>query len=102
MYIGHVLLFPILIATLIAVHLALVAARHHTQFRRDRRHTERRIVGVPTFPGQLPRSLSLLFAVAAVRFLLGRLIQINPVWHGGRTRRRWGPTAPSPTGISAG
>ena len=84
MYIGHVLLFPILIATLIAVHLALVAARHHTQFRRDRRHTERRIVGVPMFPGQLPRSLSLLFAVAAVLFLLGGLIQINPVW-------QWGP-----------
>ena len=84
MYIGHVLLFPVLIGTLIAVHLALVAARHHTQFRRDHRHTEKRIVGVPMFPGQAPRSLSLLFAVAAVLFLLGGLVQINPIW-------QWGP-----------
>jgi ubiquinol-cytochrome c reductase cytochrome b subunit len=84
MYIGHVLLFPMLIGTLIAVHLALVAARHHTQFRRDRRHTEQRLVGVPLFPGQTPRSLSLLFAVAAVLFLLGGLVQINPIW-------QWGP-----------
>jgi ubiquinol-cytochrome c reductase cytochrome b subunit len=84
MYIGHVLLLPLLIGTLIAVHLALVGARHHTQFRRDRRHTERRIVGVPLFPGQTPRSLSLLFAVAAVLVLLGGLVQINPIW-------QWGP-----------
>ncbi|MCA1690081.1 MAG: cytochrome b N-terminal domain-containing protein [Actinobacteria bacterium] len=84
MYIGHVLLFPVLIGTLIAVHLALVAARHHTQFRRDYRHTEQQIVGVPLFPGQTPRSLSLLFAVAAVLFLLGGLVQINPIW-------QWGP-----------
>ena len=33
MYIAHVLLIPLLLATLIGVHLALVAARHHTQFK---------------------------------------------------------------------
>ena len=42
-----------------AGHLALVAARHHTQFRRPPRQTERRLVGVPAFPGQAPRSLGL-------------------------------------------
>lgn len=84
LYIGHVLIFPILIGTLIAVHLALVAARHHTQFRANRGQTERRIVGVPLFPGQTPRSLSLLFAVVALLVLLGGLIQINPIW-------QWGP-----------
>jgi ubiquinol-cytochrome c reductase cytochrome b subunit len=83
MYIAHVFLLPILIATLLAVHLVLVAARHHTQFR-SRRGTERKVVGVPTFPGQTPRSLGLLFAVAAVLFLLGGLVQINPIW-------LWGP-----------
>jgi ubiquinol-cytochrome c reductase cytochrome b subunit len=36
------------------------------------------------FPGQAPRSLGLLFAVAAVLFLLGGLVQINPIW-------QWGP-----------
>jgi ubiquinol-cytochrome c reductase cytochrome b subunit len=83
MYIAHVFLLPILIAILLGVHLVLVAARHHTQFR-SRRGTERKVVGVPTFPGQTPRSLGLLFAVAAVLFLLGGLVQINPIW-------LWGP-----------
>ena len=84
MYIAHVLLFPALLATLIGLHLALVASRHHTQFRRLRAQTDRRLVGVPTFPGQAPRSLGLMFAVAAVLFALGGLVQINPIW-------LWGP-----------
>jgi ubiquinol-cytochrome c reductase cytochrome b subunit len=87
MYIAHVFLIPALLAALIGIHLALVAARHHTQFRRDRRHTERRIVGLPLFPAQVPRSLALMFAVAAVLFLLGGLVQINPIW-------QWGPYEP--------
>jgi quinol---cytochrome-c reductase cytochrome b subunit len=83
MYIGHVLLLPLAIAALLGLHLFLVAARHHTQFRR-KRESERKVVGVPTFPGQTPRSLGLFFAVAGVLFLLGGLVQINPVW-------LWGP-----------
>jgi ubiquinol-cytochrome c reductase cytochrome b subunit len=84
MYIAHVFLIPALIALLLSAHLALVALRHHTQFRSDPRQTERKIVGVPTFPGQTPRSLALLLAVAGVLFLLGGLVQINPIW-------LWGP-----------
>src|SRR5439155_7727680 len=72
-----------LIATLLVVHLILVASRHHTQFR-SARANERRIVGLPAFPAQVPRSLGLLFAVAGVLFLLGGLVQINPIW-------LWGP-----------
>ena len=83
MYIAHVFLIPALIAVLLAAHLALVALRHHTQFRQGR-ETERRIVGVPTFPGQTPRSLGLLLAVAGLLVLLGGLVQINPIW-------LWGP-----------
>ncbi len=78
------LLFPVLIGVLLTLHLALVALRHHTQFRQKRSQTERAVVGVPTFPGQAPRSLGLLFAVAGVLFLLGGLVQINPIW-------LWGP-----------
>jgi ubiquinol-cytochrome c reductase cytochrome b subunit len=84
MYITHVLLIPALLGVLIGVHLALVAARHHTQFRRTRRETERTIVGIPTVPGYAPRTLALAFSVAAVLFLLGGLVQINPIW-------LWGP-----------
>jgi len=83
LYIVHVLVFPVLIGTLLAVHLTLVALRHHTQFRGPRQ-TERTVVGIPTFPGQVPRSLGLFFAVAGVLFLLGGLVQINPIW-------LWGP-----------
>jgi ubiquinol-cytochrome c reductase cytochrome b subunit len=84
MYIAHVFILPVLIGTLLTVHLALVAARHHTQFRRSDRETEKRVVGLPAFPAQAPRSIALLLAVAGVLFLLGGLIQINPIW-------LWGP-----------
>jgi ubiquinol-cytochrome c reductase cytochrome b subunit len=83
MYITHVFILPVLIATLLTLHLALVAMRHHSQFS-GARQSERRVVGVPAFPGQAPRSLGLFFAVAAVLFLLGGLVQINPIW-------QWGP-----------
>jgi ubiquinol-cytochrome c reductase cytochrome b subunit len=83
MYVAHVFLLPILIGTLIGLHLVLVAARHHAQFRGPRR-TERKVVGIPTFPGYTPRTLGLLCAVTAVLFLLGGLVQINPIW-------LWGP-----------
>ena len=84
LYIAHVLIFPVLIGGLLAMHLALVAARHHTQFRSSPRQSERRVVGLPAFPAQAPRSLALLFAVVGVLFLLGGLVQINPIW-------LWGP-----------
>jgi ubiquinol-cytochrome c reductase cytochrome b subunit len=84
LFIAHVLLLPVAIGILLGAHLALVALRHHTQFRSTPRQNNRRLVGVPTFPGQAPRSLGLMLAVFAVLFLMGGLIQINPVW-------LWGP-----------
>ena len=83
MYVFHVFLLPIAIATLLAIHLLLIVARHHTQFPGGAR-TERQVVGLPAFPGYAPRTLGLAFAVAAVLVLLGGLVQINPIW-------QWGP-----------
>jgi ubiquinol-cytochrome c reductase cytochrome b subunit len=83
MYVAHVFLLPVLLGTLIALHLALVAGRHHTQFR-GRRKTERQVVGSPAFPAQAPKSIGLALAVTGVLFLLGGLVQINPIWE-------WGP-----------
>ncbi|HET7568726.1 MAG TPA: cytochrome b N-terminal domain-containing protein [Gaiellaceae bacterium] len=84
MYIAHVFLFPLLIGTLLVAHLVLVAMKHHTQFRRRKAQTEHAIVGVPTWPGQTPRSVGLALATAGVLFLLGGLVEINPIW-------LWGP-----------
>jgi ubiquinol-cytochrome c reductase cytochrome b subunit len=84
MYIAHVFLFPALIFVLLSAHLALVAMKHHTQFRQSPRETERKLVGVPMFPGQVPRSLGLLLGTAGILVLLGGLVQINPIW-------LWGP-----------
>ncbi|MFL5894645.1 MAG: cytochrome bc complex cytochrome b subunit [Thermoleophilaceae bacterium] len=84
MYIAHVLILPILIGTLIALHLALVTSRHHTQFKAQPRQTNSKVVGIPTFPGQTPRSLGLMIGTASILFLLGGLVQINPIW-------LWGP-----------
>jgi ubiquinol-cytochrome c reductase cytochrome b subunit len=39
------------------------------------------------FPAQAPRSLALMFFVAAILFVLGGLVQINPIW-------QWGPFEP--------
>jgi quinol---cytochrome-c reductase cytochrome b subunit len=84
--IAHVFILPALIATLIAVHLISVMRQHHTQFAEPGR-TERNVVGAPLWPGYALRSLGLLCLVTAVLFLMGGLIQINPIW-------QWGPYEP--------
>src|SRR4051794_3029869 len=80
MYIAHVLIFPVLIAIMLTLHLVLVAARHHTQFKDRPRATNKRLIGVPAWPGYAPRSLGLLTGTAGVLFLLGGLVQVNPIW----------------------
>jgi ubiquinol-cytochrome c reductase cytochrome b subunit len=84
MYIAHVFLFPILIGSLLGVHLLLVATRHHTQFKTSSSASEHALRGIPAFPGQAPRSVGLMFGTAGILFLLGGLVQVNPIW-------LWGP-----------
>ncbi len=86
LYIAHVFIFPILIAILISVHLAIVARQKHSQFPGPGR-MERNVVGVPLWPGYALRAFGLMLAVTSVLFLLGGLVQINPVW-------QWGPYEP--------
>jgi ubiquinol-cytochrome c reductase cytochrome b subunit len=86
LFIAHVLILPILIATLLTIHLILVARPHHTQFAGQGK-TERNAVGSPLWPTYTLRSIGLFLAVGAVLFALGGLVQINPIW-------QWGPYDP--------
>jgi ubiquinol-cytochrome c reductase cytochrome b subunit len=79
----HVLLIPAALTALISVHLAIIMRQHHSQFPGPGRR-ERNVVGTPMWPAYALRSIGLLLAVAAVLFLVGGLIQINPIW-------QWGP-----------
>jgi len=86
LYIVHVLIVPLAIATLLAIHLAIIVRQKHTDFGGPGR-TERNVVGTPLWPSYAFRSLGLMLGVASVLFLLGGLFQINPVW-------LWGPYRP--------
>jgi ubiquinol-cytochrome c reductase cytochrome b subunit len=82
----HVLFIPVILGVLISIHLAMIMRQHHSQFPGPGRR-ERNVVGTPMWPAYALRSIGLLFAVASVLFLMGGLIQINPIW-------QWGPFHP--------
>ena len=82
----HVLILPLTLFALIGIHLAMIMRQHHSQFP-GRGRRERNVVGTPLWPAYALRSIGLLLAVAAVLFLLGGLVQINPIW-------QWGPYHP--------
>jgi ubiquinol-cytochrome c reductase cytochrome b subunit len=82
----HVLLIPAALAVLITMHLAMIMRQHHSQFPGPGRR-ERNVVGTPMWPAYALRSVGLMLAVAGVLFLLGGLVQINPIW-------QWGPYHP--------
>jgi ubiquinol-cytochrome c reductase cytochrome b subunit len=81
-YIGHVLILPIVIAALIGAHLAIIMRQKHSQFPGPGRR-EDNVVGTPMWPAYALRSVSLFLATTAVLLLLGGLIQINPIWQYG-------------------
>jgi ubiquinol-cytochrome c reductase cytochrome b subunit len=75
----HIFLLPAIIATLIAVHLALVARPHHTQFPGPGKH-ERNVVGLRLWPSYATLSIGFFLLIAAVLVFMGGFLQINPVW----------------------
>jgi ubiquinol-cytochrome c reductase cytochrome b subunit len=82
----HMFILPLTLIALISVHLVMIMRQHHSQFPGPGRR-ERNVVGTPMWPAYALRSIGLLLATAAVIFLLGGLIQINPIW-------QWGPYHP--------
>jgi ubiquinol-cytochrome c reductase cytochrome b subunit len=76
LYIVHVFVIPALLATLIAVHLAMIMRQRHTQFPGPGRE-EDNVVGTPAWPGYALRSLGLFMLVATIRVADG--IRCGPV-----------------------
>jgi ubiquinol-cytochrome c reductase cytochrome b subunit len=83
LFITHVLILPVVIAVLITLHLAIIMRQKHSQFPGPGR-TEQNVIGSPLWPAYTFRAVGMMLATAAVLFLLGGLIQINPIW-------QWGP-----------
>jgi ubiquinol-cytochrome c reductase cytochrome b subunit len=79
LFVFHIMLLPGLLIGGIGAHLALLWLQKHTQFR-GHGGSESNVVGLSFWPGQVFRSLGLMFLTAAVITLLAGLIQINPVW----------------------
>jgi len=79
LFIIHVFIVPAAIATLLAVHLAILWHQKHTQFPGPGR-TEANVVGPRLWPRYAAKSVSLFLGVFAVIALLGGLFQINPIW----------------------
>jgi ubiquinol-cytochrome c reductase cytochrome b subunit len=95
LFVIHVLLLPALIATLLAVHLAIIWRQKHTQFPGPGR-TETNVVGTRLWPTYAARSVGMLAAVFAVVAALGGLAQINPIWLYGPYRTGAVTTAAQP------
>jgi ubiquinol-cytochrome c reductase cytochrome b subunit len=95
LFIIHVLILPVLIATLLAAHLAIIWRQKHAQFPGSRR-TERNVAGLRLWPTYAAKSAGLFTMVVAVCAALGGLAQINPIWLYGPYRTGAVTTAAQP------
>jgi ubiquinol-cytochrome c reductase cytochrome b subunit len=78
-YILHVLVIPLVIIALIAVHLGLLVHHKHTQFPGEGR-TERNVVGAPMWPNFALKSQGFFLMIFGGLALLAGFAQINPIW----------------------
>ncbi|EED6225496.1 ubiquinol-cytochrome c reductase cytochrome b subunit, partial [Salmonella enterica subsp. enterica serovar Haifa] len=92
LYTLHILILPMLVIALIAVHMILMIVNKHTQFAGPGR-TNENVVGFPIMPVYAAKMGGFFFIVFGVIALLGTFFQILPFWV-------YGPYDPSP--ISAG
>jgi ubiquinol-cytochrome c reductase cytochrome b subunit len=87
LFVIHIFLVPLAIATLLGAHLAILWRQKHTQFR-GRGRREDNVVGSRLWPTYTAKSIGLFAIIVAVLGGLGGLVQINPVW-------LYGPFEPS-------
>lgn len=92
LYALHILILPLIVIALIAVHLVLMIVNKHTQFAGPGR-TNTNVVGFPMMPVYMSKMGGFFFIVFGALVLIASLVQINPIWG-------YGPYDPSP--VSAG
>lgn len=92
LYTMHILLLPIILIALIALHLVLVVVHKHTQYPGAGRNA-RNVVGYPVLPVYAAKAGGFFFIVFGLIVLTASLFTINPIWN-------YGPYDPSP--VSAG
>ncbi|MFL0412104.1 cytochrome bc complex cytochrome b subunit [Microbacterium paludicola] len=92
LYTLHILILPLLVIALVAVHLLLMIVNKHTQFAAPGR-TNGNVVGFPMMPVYMAKMGGFFFIVFGVIVLIASVVQINPIWN-------YGPYDPSP--VSAG
>ncbi len=79
LYILHVFLLPLILLTLITIHIGLVFVQKHTQWPGPGR-TNENVVGERMFPRYVMKQGGFFMLVFGVIALMGGLFQINPIW----------------------
>ncbi|GIH08804.1 ubiquinol-cytochrome c reductase cytochrome b subunit [Rhizocola hellebori] len=79
LYILHVFLLPLILLTLITVHVGLVIVQKHTQWAGPGR-TNHNVVGERWFPRYVIKQGGFFMVVFGLIALMGGLFQINPIW----------------------
>ncbi len=79
LYILHVFLLPLILLTLITVHVGLVILQKHTQWAGPGR-TNSNVVGERWFPRYVIKQGGFFMLVFGIIALMGGLFQINPIW----------------------
>jgi ubiquinol-cytochrome c reductase cytochrome b subunit len=79
LFVIHILIVPLAIFGLLAVHLGMLIKHKHTHFA-GQGATEHNVVGERLWPTYVFKAGGLFFLVFAVLAALGGLAQINPVW----------------------
>ena len=79
LYVIHILIVPVTIGLLLALHLGLVVRHKHTQFEGPGRE-EGNVVGERLWPTYAAKAVGLLFLVASLLAFLAGVFQINPIW----------------------
>ncbi|KZE94345.1 MULTISPECIES: cytochrome bc complex cytochrome b subunit [unclassified Agromyces] len=92
LYTLHILILPVILLALIAIHLLFVVVHKHTHYAAPGR-TQQNAVGPPILPVYAAKAGGFFFIVFGVLALIASLFTINPIWN-------YGPYDPSP--VSAG